>query len=220
MNPAARLLLLGAASLTALGLMLPGGASRSPHTTPDEAAELTIYCAASLRLPVEQIAQAYERECGVKPRIHYGGSNTLLSQIEVSRTGDLYLAADESFLRFGEQKGLVAEVSVLGQMRAVLAVPRGNPLAIASLDDLQTRRVAAGNPDQTAIGRTLCNQLQASGSWKPLERRVREAGVFKPTVNEVANDILLGSVDAGVVWDAIASQYPEIDIVEVPELQS
>ncbi len=213
MNPATRLALIGAVSLAALCLMLPGDPLRK-----ERSGDLTLYCAAALRVPVEQIAEAFEREHGVRSNIHYGGSNTLLSQIEVAREGDLYLAADESFLRMGQEKGLVGEIVPLGRMRAVIGVRRGNPQGIASLDDLLTRTIAAGNPDQTAIGRSLSKQLEAAGLWEPLERHIRKAGVFKPTVNDVANDILLGSVDAGILWDAVASQYPGIEAVEVPEL--
>ena len=40
--------------------------------------------------------------------------------------------------------------------------------------------------------------------------------VFKPTVNDVANDVKIGSVDAGIVWDATARQFPELELVTVP----
>ena len=36
----------------------------------------------------------------------------------------------------------------------------------------------------------------------------------------MANDIKLGSVDAGIVWDTTAAQYPELEIVHVPELDA
>jgi len=55
--------------------------------------------------------------------------------------------------------------------------------------------------------------LQATGQWVELERRII---VFKPTVNEVANDVKIGAVDAGIVWDATANQYPELESVTVP----
>ena len=60
--------------------------------------------------------------------------------------------------------------------------------------------------------------LTESGHWSRLEPRVTARGVFKPTVNDVANDVKLGSVDAGIVWDSTAVQYPELSIVHVPEL--
>ncbi len=53
-----------------------------------------------------------------------------------------------------------------------------------------------------------------------MSRQINDSGVFKPTVNEVANDVKLGSVDAGIVWDATAVQYPELEVVDVPELEA
>jgi ABC-type molybdate transport system substrate-binding protein len=43
--------------------------------------------------------------------------------------------------------------------------------------------------------------------------------VYKPTVNDVANDVLLGSVDAGIVWNATVRQYSGLESVELPELR-
>ena len=43
---------------------------------------------------------------------------------------------------------------------------------------------------------------------------------MKPTVNEVANDIKLGSADVGFAWDAIANQYQELSFVSLPEFES
>jgi ABC-type molybdate transport system substrate-binding protein len=97
----------------------------------------------------------------------------------------------------------------------VIAVAKGNPKNLRSLDDLRRTdvRLAVANPDAASIGRTVRALLQQAGQWAALEQRVT---VFKPTVNEVANDVKIGSVDAGIVWDATARQYPELEFVTVP----
>lgn len=191
---------------------------RSP--TGGDAHELTMYCAAGMRGPLQIAADAYEREYGVRVLLQYGGSNTLLSQIEVSRTGDLYLAADQSYLELAREKGLVQEILPLATMEAVVGVPRGNPRQVDGLDDLlrDDVRVVLANPDQAAIGRIAREQLQKTGDWPALREQVRKTGVFKPTVGEVANDIKLGSVDTGILWDAVVAQYPDLEIVRIPQL--
>jgi ABC-type molybdate transport system substrate-binding protein len=40
----------------------------------------------------------------------------------------------------------------------------------------------------------------------------------KLTVNDVANDIVIGAADAGMVWDATVRQYPGLEAVPVSEL--
>ena len=37
--------------------------------------------------------------------------------------------------------------------------------------------------------------------------------VFKPTVVDAANDVKLGAVDAAIVWDSMAKQYPDLEFV-------
>jgi ABC-type molybdate transport system substrate-binding protein len=114
----------------------------------------------------------------------------------------------------------VKEILPLAKMAAVVGVRRGNPKQVRELDDLlrDDVRVVLASPDQAAIGRTTRDQLQKSGEWSALRERVRKTGVFKPTVGEVANDLKLGSVDAGILWDAVASQYPDLEMVRIPQL--
>ena len=194
---------------------------RSGRPKPEASSEkLFVFCAAGLRVPVEKIAQAYEREYGVAVQLQYGGSATLLSQLEVGNSGDLYVAGDDSYVQIAHERGLVEEQIPVAWMRPVVAVAKGNPKSIGRIEDLlrEDVRVALGNPDQSAIGQTTRRLLGNSGDWEALEARVADTGVFKPTVPEVANDIKLGSVDAGIVWDSTVAQYPELEAVRTPEL--
>ncbi len=179
---------------------------------------LFVYCAAGTRPAIQEIVDQYADEFGVEVEIQYQGSNTLLSQIEVSRTGDVYIAADESYIRLGRQRGLIQEAMTIARQTPVIAVRQGNPRGIRSIADLLRDDVdtALGSPDQAAVGRVTRKLLQASGHWKLLEPRV---AVFKPTVPEVANDVLLGTVDAAIVWDATLVNYPGLEAVHVPELE-
>lgn len=178
---------------------------------------LVVYCAAGLRPPVEAVAKEYEQAYGVPVQLHYGGSQTLLAGIEVSRRGDLYIPADESYLPPARDKNLIAETLPLARMTPVVAVPRGNPKRIATLADLLRPdvRLAQGNPDATAIGSLTRTALQKAGRWDPLKDRTV---VFKMTVNDVANDVGVGAVDAGIVWDATVRQSPGLEAVALPEL--
>ena len=175
---------------------------------------LTFYCAAGIKPPVEEAVAAFTAECGTQVRLQYAGSGTLLSNIEITGTGDLYIAGDSSFIETARAKGLVAEAIPLATLRPVVAVRQGNPKGIRTTQDLlrDDVRVALGNPGAAAVGKQTQEALTNRGLWDAVEQAVKTRGVFKPTVNEVANDIKIGTVDAGVVWDATARQYPELDI--------
>lgn len=179
-----------------------------------------LFCAAGMQAPIEKIRQQYEAETGKRVAVQYGGSNTLLSSIEASKQGDMFLAADADYLHLARDRGMVEEILPLGRMQAVVIVPRGNPAGIQSFEDLLMARVALANPDQAAIGKATRAALSKMGNWEPLERQVQTSGVFKPTVNEVAQDVALGSVEAGIVWDAVARQYNGVEVIELGELKS
>ena len=180
---------------------------------------LVVYCAAGLKTAVEAVAKDYEREQKTSVQIQYGGSGTLLSNLRVAQRGDVFIPADTSFIDLGNSNRLLAEVLPLARMSAVVAVAKGNPKNIRSIQDLLRDgvRVSLGNPDSVAIGTVARAALARSGDWVALSAR---ALVFKPTVNDVANDVKLGAVDAGIVWDVTVAQYPELEAVVVPELST
>lgn len=185
----------------------------------EPSASLTLYCAAGMKPPVEAVVAEYEKRYGVVTQIQYGGSGTLLSALQIATTGDLYLAADESYLDRGTELGLIAETLPLARMRPVIATAVGNPKNILSIDDLlrDDVRVALANPDAASVGKNAKRILSATGHWAALSHHAR---VFKPTVNDVANDVRLGAVDAGIIWDATANQYAELEGVRVAEFDA
>ena len=192
---------------------------------------LVVYCAAGVRPAVEPMADQYKAEFGIAIEIQSGSSGALEAQIRASkglRSGDLYIpAAEDPFIdrnRAGtaaaEQTGrepFLAEVIPLAKFRLVLAVAPGNPKNIRSLDDLFKPGISylTAN-DEAAVGRKTKEVLEAAGQWE----RVRKSGRQLPTVTEIVTSVLLGSnADAGFIWDANARQH-NLEIVEIPELQS
>jgi molybdenum ABC transporter molybdate-binding protein len=198
--------------LYALGRRAGGGASEKA---------LIVYCAAGIKPPVVELAQSFEAEYGIPIQLHYGGSGTLLANLKVAPQGDLYLAGDVSYVEKARDEGLVREILPLAFMTPVIAVPAGNPKGIGGIADLlrDDIRVAAGNPDAAAIGRETTRLLARTGQWNAFSAHVEKNGVFKPTVPEIANDVKLGALDAGIVWDATAGQYPDVEAVAVPQFE-
>ena len=209
------LALLGSAAVVVLCVLLLR--QRSDRALSSARAPLEVFCAAALKGPVEAVAREYEKEFGVPVQLSFGASQTLLTSLEVARRGDLYLPADDSFLQLARSKGLIAECIPLARLHAVVAVAQGNPHRLRSLADLLRSEVRLGqaNPDAAAIGKLTREALQASGHWEALARRTV---VFKPTLHDVANDVKLGTVDAGIIWDAVARQYAGLETLKVPEL--
>ncbi|MFB3789274.1 MAG: substrate-binding domain-containing protein [bacterium] len=177
---------------------------------------LVLYCAAGLKTPVEETARQYEQEYGVPVRLEYGGSGTLLSKMRVTDTADLYLAADDTYIQLARRQNLLAETVPLVRIRPVIVVRKGNPKRVQNLQDLLREDIefCLANPDAASIGRTCRELLKTAGLWDTIEKKTK---VFKPTVNDIANDVKIGAVDAGIVWDLVAGLYPELEIVRCPE---
>lgn len=180
---------------------------------------LLVLCAASNLGVMEAIRADYEREFGAVVQLQYGASQTLLAGLDVSRTGDVYLPADESYLATAAGRGLIGETFSLGRMKAVVAVAKGNPKGIHKLDDLLRTdvRVAQASPDSAAIGKLTRAALESQSLWEPLAAHTK---VFKTNVNEVANDVKIGAVDAGIVFNVVLHDYDALEPVELPELAS
>ena len=156
---------------------------------------------------MEAIALEYEKETGTKVELQYGGSGLLLSNLEVSKQGDVYIAADESYVKQAQAKGLVTESLVIARQHPVLAVKAGNPKKITSVADLLKPGIkyAIANPETASIGKLCQRVFTAKGTWAQLSSHVT---VMKPTVSDVANDLIIGTVDASFVWDATVAQLP------------
>jgi molybdate transport system substrate-binding protein len=228
------LLLLAVAVGIALlvGLLWQGG--RSPTGPRSDRPALRLLAAAGLRDAVEPVVADYRREFGVTVEVTYGGSGSLLNQLQVDKfsTPDLFLSADAFHLDRAEQEGLVAERLEVGSNRVVLAVPRDSDARWERLPELWESGaiLAVPDPDQAAVGQVLRRVLQtlpgdsASGSqtaWDRLSQLTIDRGVFKPTVPDVATDLRIGSVQAGFVWRSTLEVPPlneQLRAIELPEL--
>jgi molybdate transport system substrate-binding protein len=179
---------------------------------------LLVFCAAALKPAMQATAAEYERETGATVEFRFGASEHILSSAALSRDGDLFLPADDSYVRVAAKRGLVSEAVPLARMRAVVLTRPGNPRGIARFDDLlkSDLRLGQANPDGAAIGKVTRDHLQKLGRWQALAGNTL---VYHATVTDAANAVLAGSNDAAIVWDAVAANYPLLAIVRLPELE-
>lgn len=195
---------------------------------------IRLYCAAGMSKPVAEIIREYREQFGVEVQASYAGSGSLLSTIstQVRGQGDLFISADDSHMLIAQQKGLVAETIPVVTLHPVLVVNRktqeelkkqGKPVAgIADLmrDDL---KVVLANPEEAAIGKLIKQVLSRSNVnlWPRLEQRMRESRTAQVstvgTVNEVARIVRTSDRYVGIIWDALARQHDDLEIIDMPE---
>jgi len=174
-----------------------------------------LYCAANLRVPVEKIAADFQSQTGIEISAQYAGSQTMLTDADVSRRGDLFLPADDSYIELARTKQLIDHEYALATMRPVVAVKKGNPLNIHGIEDLQREgiRLAQANPDAAAIGKVTKPVLEKAKLWDSLKLRT---AAFHATVTEAANAVKLGTADAAIVWDTTVKQIDGLEAIDLP----
>jgi molybdate transport system substrate-binding protein len=191
-----------------------GSEGATPNTRP-----ILVWCAEAMRPVLDAVKKDYERDFGQRVDINYDASQTILVKLAVVKQGDLFIPADDSYIRLAEERGLVdpKEVFDLARMHAVVIVRPELKSVVHSWTDLLSLgpKFAIGNTETTAIGTVLKEKLHADGRWDELAR-------CKPieliNVNHVLNSVKIGSSDAGIVWDAVARPHPDVVMVELPEL--
>ena len=77
-------------------------------------------------------------------------------------------------------------------------------------------RLSLADPKRAAIGKVVQGLLKKNELW---DRLWRKSTIQRETVNQVANDVKLAAADAGLVWDATAVQYADLEIVRTAELE-
>ncbi len=121
-----------------------------------ETKSISVFVGAANKPPMEEIGREFESREGIKVHMTFGGSGTLLSQIELSKQGEAYLPGSPDYIIIGERKKLLIEKSekIITYLVPAIITPKGNPANVKSLEDL-TRpgvRVGIGNPESVCLG--------------------------------------------------------------------
>jgi molybdate transport system substrate-binding protein len=181
---------------------------------------LILYAAPTSRLPLEAIVADYERETGQCVELRFGPSEDVLTKVRFAsptEPADLFLPADDSYVKQAREWGLISETIPVAHIQGVLLTAKDNPKGIATWSDLLKDgvRVAVPNPG-AAVGKLTREHLNRTGRWAVLRPHVIDTG----TVTDAANAAKSGGVDAAIVWDAVANGpgYRQQTILAIPEL--
>lgn len=176
---------------------------------------LTVLCGAGIRPAMESIKAGFEAESGCTVKVMYAGSGTLLGQLQAGVEADLYLPGDIWFIQQAKDRKMIAEHRNLAWFVPVIAVQKGNPEGIKNLNDLARDDVSVGlgKVDACAIGNVSAEILEATGIQEKIN-----ADFEGMTVNRLANQVKIKALDAAIIWDATAAQYPDdIDVVALED---
>jgi molybdate transport system substrate-binding protein len=146
----------------------------------------------------------------------FGASGQLATQIEAGAPFDLFLSANEKYVRTLESKGLVKRpIATYAIGKLVLAVNQHSvPGALVSrLEDIarpEIKKIAIANPEVAPYGAAAVQVLKRAGLWEKVEPKVVRAD----TVRQALQFVETGNAEVGLVSKATAD-VPGVRLVDV-----
>jgi len=213
-----------------LGLGLMSGCGQKTASKPRPAAETTgpaagervrlvAFVGAASKPPAQEAKAVFEKaHPNIVVDMTFGGSGTLLNQMILEETGDIYMPGSDGYMDKAEQKR-----AVLPETRAIVAylipticVQHGNPKNIRSLADLARPGVTVGLAEAGAV--CLGDASEAVLKHAGLEEAVKKNVItYAKSCDQTQQLVQLGEVDAVIGWDAFKHWAPDqIDVVNIP----
>lgn len=174
------------------------------------AAELEFFAGSASKPATQELVALFEAETGHKVKLFLGSSGSLLSQMKISRRGDIYFPGSPDYMKIAREDGVVVPESerIVTYLVPAINVQRGNPKGIRTLRDLAGSgiRVAIGNPHHVCVGLYAVEILDHSS----LEAEVRPRIIgYTESCANTANMVALGGSDAVLGWRVFESWNPE-----------
>jgi len=174
---------------------------------------ITVFAASSLTSAYTAIAKDFQQAYpGSMVKFSFGGSSTLVAQIQQGAIGDVFASADQPNMQKAVDSGLTAgSPSIFAHNRLEIVVAAGNPKHIAALSDLA----------HSGLVVVLCAPVVPCGRYAI--EALQKAGVTvipasqETDVKAVVSKVALGEADAGIVYVTdVKAAGASVQGVEIP----
>ncbi len=208
--------------ILSLALAIVSGCSQETKKRTDS---LTVFCGSANKPAMEEIAVQFQKEKNIEVNLVFGGSGTLLSQIKLSKKGEIYLPGSPDYIVIGNRKQLLVKGSdrIVAYLVPAIITPAGNPAGIRVLEDLIRPgvRVGIGNPKSVCLGLYSIELLEKSGIT---DQVLQNVVTFGGSCSKTANLAAMSHVDAILGWRVFHFWNPDrmvyvpIDIEKIPRI--
>ena len=180
--------------------------------------DLTISAATSLTDAFTELAKQFRKvNKGVKVRLNFGSSSTLIAQVQSGAPSDIMASADLTNLEKLVASGnVVVTPKVFARNTMAIAVKPGNPKSVRSVADLASLSFIALCGKTVPCGVYASSVLTRAGVVIT-ESKVTRGIDVKATLSAVAN----GDADAAIVYktDVLAAKKTVVGI-DIPNAQN
>lgn len=192
-------------------------ASVAAHAT-----DVTVFAAASLTNVLQKAADNYKAKSGKDVALSFAASSALAKQIEASDGADMFVSADEDWMNYLDNKGLIQKSTRKDLLAShlVLIAPTGLDIKVAIGPHFDLAKIvgngklAIADPASVPAGKYAKASLTALGVWDSVQGRLAQAENVRVALAYVAR----GEAPLGIVYATDAMAEPRVKIVgEFPD---
>ena len=188
----------------------------APAVAQEEPSDILVLAASSLTDVLPRVAAAWQSTDAAAVRFSFDATSRLARQAVAGARADVFFAADQQWMRWLENAGVVqpGHARIVAGNELVLIVGAGAFAPRAPSELTQLDRVALANENVPA-GRYAREALTAAGVWDALTGKIVRGGSVRGVLEWIAR----GEVQAGVVYrtDAIVEDAVDIAFTFPPE---
>ncbi len=165
---------------------------------------LLIFAGAASKPATEDVVKVFQEKMGIPVDVIFGGSGFVLSQMKLTRKGDLYFPGSSDFMEMAKKDGFVFPETekMIVYLVPAINVQKGNPKGIHSLKDLTKDgiRVAIANPEMVCVGTYAVEIIEKNFTSVEKENFKKNLVNYTESCEKTANAISLKAVDAVIGW--------------------
>jgi molybdate transport system substrate-binding protein len=192
--------------LTSLVLVIPRNGFPSSK-------KILIFAGAASKPATEEVIKTFQDKFGIPIDVSFGGSGFVLSQMKLTKKGDLYFPGSSDFMEVAKKGGLVFPETerIVVYLLPAINVQKGNPKRIYSLKDMTKDgiRVAIANPEFVCVGTYAVEIIERNLTPIEKERFKKNLVNYTESCEKTANVISLKAVDAVIGWRVFQYWDPE-----------
>jgi molybdate transport system substrate-binding protein len=179
---------------------------------------IIVFAAASLKNALDAVNAAFTSETGTRVSASYAASSALMKQIENDAPAEVFISADEDWMNYGAQKGLINQETrfdLLGN-QLVLIAPAESPVRAVSIGpgfDLAalagSGRIVTADVRSVPAGKYAKAALEKLGAWEKAAPKLAMTENVRVALTLVAR----GEAVLGIVYLTDAKAEPRVKIV-------
>jgi molybdate transport system substrate-binding protein len=173
---------------------------------------------------MDEIGKVFTQKYGIDVQYTYGGGGTLVSQMNLTHKGDVFIPGSTVEFSTAKNQSLVNASQLVGYHVPVIAVQKGNPKNISTIQDFAKPglKIALGDVNATAIGKAGAKIFKKFNITQAVEKNVVTR---TPTINELTVIMNTGQADAALLtldqinpetMDAISIPVSDNEVLVVP----